>query len=356
VADYFEIDFLDVETKSSGDAICIRYELNGQTYIHVVDGGYQSTGETVVDFINKYYGNPKRIDHVVATHNDGDHAGGLQQVLEDLDVGALWMLRPWRYAAELLPRFKRFTTVEGLEKALREAYSNLVALEEIANRKKITIHEPFQGATIGAFRVMAPTPSRFLDLVVSSEKTPEEKGVFETAADAIFHVMKEAAALVKAAWGDEYFPAGDTSNENEMSVVQFAYLNGKKIMLTGDTGRDGLREVIDYAPMIGLVLPGIDRFQAPHHGGRHNVTTELLDELLGARKDAQDGQTTFTAVISAAEEDEDHPRKSVVRAMHHRGAHVISTEGSNKWSYQNAPKRDTYRAAECLPYPTEQED
>ncbi|TAI60737.1 MBL fold metallo-hydrolase [Bradyrhizobium sp. Leo170] len=175
--------------------------MNGQTLIHVVDGGYQLTGEKVVNFINKYYGNPKRIAHVVATHNDGDHAGGLQRVLEDFEVGALWMLRPWIYAEELLPRFKRFTTVDGLGKALKEAYSNLAALEEIAVRRKIQIYEPFQGATIGAFRVMAPTRSRFLDLVVSSEKTPEEKGLLETARDAVVRLMKEAAVLVKAAWG-----------------------------------------------------------------------------------------------------------------------------------------------------------
>ncbi|VIO69827.1 hypothetical protein [Bradyrhizobium ivorense] len=113
---------------------------------------------------------------------------------------------------------------------------------------------------------MAPTRSRFLDLVVSSEKTPEEKGLLKTARDAVVRVMKEAAALVKAAWGDEYFPAGETSNENEMSVVQYAYLNKSKILLTADTGRGGLQEVIDYAPLAGLVLPGINRFQVPHHG------------------------------------------------------------------------------------------
>lgn len=356
MADYFEIDFLDVEAKSSGDAISARYELNGQTYIHVIDGGYQSTGEKVVNFLNKYYGKPKRIDHVVATHNDGDHAGGLQRVLEDFEVGVLWMLRPWIYAAELLPRFKRFTTADGLEKALREAYPNLVALEEIALRKKIPIHEPFQGSAIGAFRVMAPTRSRFLDLVVSSDKTPAEKGLLEMARDAVVRVAKEAAALAKAAWGDEYFPAGETSNENEMSVVQYAYLNGCKILLTGDTGRTGLKEVIDYAPLAGLTLPGIDRFQVPHHGGRRNISTELLDQLLGERKTAQGGKTTFTAVISAARADEDHPRKSVVRAMHHRGAHVISTEGSDKCTSKDAPQRDGYSFAECLPYPDEQED
>ncbi|WP_202975836.1 hypothetical protein [Bradyrhizobium algeriense] len=188
--------FWTLKRKAAATLFCVRYELNGQTFIHVVDGGYQSTGEKVVNFIDKYYGNPKRIDHVVATRNDGDHAGGLQRVLEDFEVGALWMLRPWIYSKELLPRFKRFTTADGLEKALKEAYSNLAALEEIAIRRKVQIYEPFQGASIGAFRVMAPTRSRFLDLVISSEKTPEEKGLLETARDAVVHVMKEALCLL----------------------------------------------------------------------------------------------------------------------------------------------------------------
>ncbi|WP_210241732.1 hypothetical protein [Bradyrhizobium ivorense] len=82
----------------------------------------------------------------------------------------------------------------------------------------------------------------------------------------------------------------------------------------------------------------------------------MLDKILGEKKAAQDGKTTFSAIISSAKADEDHPRKSVVRAMHHRGAHVISTERSNKRTSVNAPERDDYSPAEGLAYPEEQED
>ena len=58
-----------------------------------------------------------------------------------------------------------------LEYRLKELYPNLVALEEIALRKGIVIKEPFQGACIGNFTVMAPSKTRYLDLVVESEKT-----------------------------------------------------------------------------------------------------------------------------------------------------------------------------------------
>lgn len=358
MADFYEIDFLDVEAKSSGDAICVRYEINGLTWIHVVDGGYQSTGQSVIDHINKHYGNPALIDHVVCTHNDGDHAGGLQTVLESFAVGTLWMLRPWMYAEQLFHRFPTINSVDMLRRKLRAAFPNLAALEDIAIKRGIPIGEPFQGTKIGVFTVMAPTPQRYYDLIVESNKTPEgakDQGILSQAGAFFTEVAKQATALMRAVWGDEYFPPGDTSTENEMSVVQYAYLHGNRVMLTGDTGRAGLREVIDYAPSVGLTLPGIDNFQVPHHGGRHNVSTELLDELLGPRLQQQQNGT-WVAVVSSAKADPDHPRKSVVRAMIHRGANVLTTEGASKQVGHNAPSREGWGPATPEPYPNEQED
>jgi len=358
MADFYEVDFLDVETKKSGDAICLRYELNGIQYIHVVDGGYASTGPTLEAHIRKHYDNPEYIDHVVATHNDGDHARGLITILENFTVGCLWMLRPWMYADELLPRFARYTNADNLRRELKDAYANLAALEEVAIRKGIPIHEPFQGVRIGAFVVMAPTRARYLDLIVNSDKTPAaaaDRSILEEAFAMVLEKAASAVAYVRAAWGGEAFPAEDTSNENEMSVVQFAYLCGRKIMLTGDTGRDGLQEVIDYAPLIGLQLPGIDRFQVPHHGGRRNVNSELLNAIVGPIVPDQTQEPHFHAFISSAKEDEAHPRKVVVRAMIHRGAKVTTTEGKGFRTSQNAPDRPGWVAVASEPYPDEYE-
>ena len=44
----------------------------------------------------------------------GDLQQALQTILEEFDVGTLWMLRPWIYAQELLPRFARYTSAENL--------------------------------------------------------------------------------------------------------------------------------------------------------------------------------------------------------------------------------------------------
>jgi beta-lactamase superfamily II metal-dependent hydrolase len=359
MTDYFEIDFLDVESKKSGDAIAIRYQVGQYWYVHVVDGGFQATGDSVVNHINQYYGNPTLINNVVLTHSDGDHAGGLRTVLESYRVEALWMLRPWSYAAELLHRFPRVASVANLERILRDAYPNIAALEEIAVRRRIPIVEPFQGARIGAFRVLAPSRQRYLDLIARSECTPESdaKGPLFTLASLLRKGAGHVAQLARAAWGQETFSADGVSAENEMSVVQYGYIADTKILLTADAGREGLSEAIGYAPFAGLALPGIDRFQVPHHGSRRNLSSDILDRLLGPRLPAPlaPGTERIVALISSAKEDEAHPRKSVIRAMVHRGAKVIATEGISVCTSRNAPPRAGWSEMPSLPYPEEEE-
>lgn len=363
MSDFFEIDFLKLGSSKSGDAIPLRYKLDGLTRIHVVDGGFQDTGATVVDHIKKYYDDPTYIDCVLVTHPDGDHAGGLRDILEEFDIGELWMLRPWEYADEIIHRFARFTSVDNLKSRLREIYPSIAKLEEIAQEHDIRIYEPFQGAAIGEFIVMAPTKDRYLDLIVESEKTPEcteesKEASRSTAMTFLQELVVKALSFVKAAWGVESFSPNETSAENNMSVIQYATLCERRILLTADAGRDALAEAADYAPIVGLTLPGFDKIQVPHHGSRRNVSTGLLDRLFGPRlaSEPAEGEEIFTALISAAEGDDDHPRKAVVRAFIHRGAKVITTKGGCKRTAYNAPDRDGWIPAEGIPYPEEQEE
>lgn len=363
MADFYEIDFLGVETKKSGDAIVVRTETDGIVRTHVVDGGFQETGQPLCDHIRKYYGEEHFVDAVIATHQDGDHAGGLRSVLEEFKVGALYMNRPWAFAEELLGRFKRYSTADGLEKRLREAYPNLVALEEIAEEKGVPIFEAFQGCVIGAFTVVAPSKSRFLDLVVWSEKTPEEKAEALGQAPDTFGLRSilEAAAyevksFVKGLWGEESFPASGTTEENEMSIVQFAKIDGRAVLLTGDAGRDALTEAINYIPNLGHGLPGVNLFQVPHHGSRRNLNSDILDRLLGPKLPEPSRANNFSAVVSSAYADPDHPRKVVRRAIIHRGGHITSTEGRTiMYHSQNAPIRVGWTSVEPDAYPEDYE-
>ncbi|WP_374312852.1 ComEC/Rec2 family competence protein [Dongia sp.] len=362
MADYFEIDFLDVETTKSGDAIALRYSVGGQVQIHVVDGGYVDTGSSLAAHIRAHYGNPGIIDRVIVTHPDGDHVNGLRTILEEFQVRQLWMLRPWEYAAELLPRFARFNNVENLKARLKEIYPYIATLEDIAKAKGIPIGEPFQGTLLGPFAVLAPTRARYLDLIVESDKTPEAtKELFEAAAAAIAELGAKVVAKVTlklSDWGLEIFSPEETSAENEMSVVQYANICEQKILLTGDAGRGALAEAAAYAPVVGLNLPGINRFQVPHHGSRRNVSSALLDQWVGPKlaNKIEPGQGTFSAIISSAKADPDHPRKAVVRALMHRGANLYTTEGKTVCSYKDSPARAGWSAVTPEAYPDDQEE
>lgn len=360
MVEFFEIDFLKIDAGKSGDAITLRYRQGGLDFIHVIDGGYQDTGDSIVSHIRQFYDNPSYTDNVIVTHPDGDHTGGLKRVLEEFEVGALWMLRPWNYADELIDRFKRFTNVDNLVKRLKDIYPTIATLEEIAKEKDIRIYEPFQGAQIGEFTVMAPSKARYLDLIVDSEKTPEAVGEQQSQASlssVFYEFVAKVVNYIKAAWGVEVFSTEETSAENEMSVIQYANLCDLRILLTGDAGRSGLSEAADYAPLIGLSLPGIRSFQVPHHGSRRNVSTEVLDRWLGPRllSEPAAGQEKLWGIISAAKKDDVHPRKAVIRAILHRGGGVCTTKDQYICIHKNSPERGL-SPVKSLPYPEEQEE
>jgi hypothetical protein len=164
---------------------------------------------------------------------------------------------------QLIDRFETYESVEALRRKLRSIYDATAILEDLAVEKGIPIHAPFRGRASVPSLVMAPTLGRYFDLIVDSAKTPEavEESALDSALSSIFRAVKAATAYIKSLWGEEYFPPEPTSRENEMSVVQSAVLNGHRVMLTGDAGREALQEVIDYAPFAGLALPGIRYFR-----------------------------------------------------------------------------------------------
>ena len=355
MTDYFEIDFIEAGDKASGDAICLRYKKDDEVFIHVVDGGFSDDGEKILKHIDEYYGNGKLVNHVVLTHPDGDHAAGLKKVLEEIEVENLWMNRPWQHIDELLGMFEYKYTKEGLIRRLKKGFPHIADLEQIANSHGISINDAFQGNKIGKFTVLAPTLTRYLDLIVDSDKTPEpaRKALIEGT------FYERAVSIVKsifANWGEENLKGESegTSSENETSIVQFANLCNEKILLTGDAGISALGEAHIFAKEKGVVLPGIDRFQVPHHGSRRNLSSSILNDWLGEKLPKMPDSTNFTAIVSANTNDKDHPKKAVVRALIHRGARVIQTEGTIR-THCNAPGRG-WSPVTPLKYPEDMEE
>lgn len=365
----FEIDFLPVgKGERSGDAIAVRYGTPGNYSIVVYDGGTKEAGQALVDHIRRYYGTDF-VDHVVNSHPDGDHASGLSIVLEQLQVGTLWMHRPWNYSRVILDYFKdgRITSdslKDRLQQKMRAAYE----LEQIAQSKRIPIKEPFQGERIGVFHVLSPNRDWYIhDLIPAFEKSPAQKLAEEAAAQsmgldlfkALREVARKATTWVAEQWNIELLRENvETSAENESSAILYAYMEDEKegIVLTGDAGVRALSAAAEYLEKHGIDVPQSVKFiQIPHHGSRHNVSTSLLNRLLGQKLLGPTTSPSKFAYVSASVDSKTHPRKMVVNAFVRRGASVIATQGTAKCYSRGMPARSGWNPVTPLAFSTEVE-
>lgn len=348
MGDGYEIDFIPVGNgDKSGDAIAIRYGSEGNFRVIVIDGGTKESGGALVNHIRQYY-KTDFVDYVVNTHPDGDHTSGLSVVLEELQVGELWIHRPWKYSAKIKDLFKdgRITS-NSLSERLKDDLISAYVLEEIAERKNITIKEPFAGSQIGDFIVLSPSRKWYLELVPHFDKTPEAKVPEQSLTSRAFQKL---ASWIDEEWDIETLSeSGDTSAENESSVILYGNIGNKGILLTGDAGIMALTNAADYADSIDIDLIACSFVQIPHHGSRHNVSPSVLNRIVGTKKE-KGTEPIKTAFVSVSENSTKHPRKVVINAFLRRGAKVIATQGIIKCNYYNFPSRPGWSTAVPLPF------
>lgn len=354
----YEIDFLPVGNGDrSGDAIACRWK-DGDTYkVLAYDGGTKESGQALVDHIKKYYGVTK-VDYVVNSHPDSDHASGLQVVLEQLEVGELWMHRPWEYSSVIRDYFHdgRITD-DSLAERLKTKMAAAHTLECIAIEKNIPIYEPFQGNYIGPFLVLSPDSDWYVhDLIQAFEKSPEQKSAAMEAIDRAYVSLAEAIRKVMnwvaEKWDSESLRENvSTSAENESSAILLGLFGDRGVLLTGDSGIQALARAADYAESLGHALPDLLSFiQVPHHGSRNNISPSILDRLVGPKKTLQDENYTKTAFVSAGKDSTTHPRRMVVNAFLRRGAKVIATQGGVKWHHYNMPFRGDFVSVSSMAF------
>lgn len=353
----FEIDFLPVGNgDSSGDAIAVRWGHPGNYQVLIYDGGTRETGESLVRHVLAHYGTT-RVDHVVSSHPDGDHASGLSVVLEKLNVQRLWMHRPWEHSTLIHGYFADGRMTEAslaarLQDKMRAAYE----LESLAHRRDIPIAEPFLGQAIGPFWVLSPDRDWYLhELVPAFEKSPETKmksGLgYRSARPGLMGALALAATAAGEWLSENWFTEHlhddvTTSAENESSVVLYGNLDGRGILLTGDAGIQALTRTAACAEVNQIDLPAtLKLVQIPHHGSRHNVSTAALDRLIGARLPFTGVAPARFACASAGKESTSHPRKVVMNAFLRRGFQPYATRGNALWYCHDMPPRDGWGPA-----------
>ncbi len=78
---------LRVTVRDVGNADCILLQ-NGDKFA-LIDAGENDDGDELVSFFNRV--GITYLDYVIATHPDGDHIGGMDEVVENIEIGTFMM-------------------------------------------------------------------------------------------------------------------------------------------------------------------------------------------------------------------------------------------------------------------------
>lgn len=311
----YEIRFFAVGTASKGgDAILVRViDENDITHIVVIDGGYKEEGERIVDYVSNDLG-LDTIDIIINTHPDIDHISGLISIFnsDKVKVKKLIMNRPWRDASLKSSYFKDGRITENsLECRLKDSFKKAWELEQIAIDKigENNIVHPCVGNTYLDFlTIIGPSKEHYRSFLMESDKTPEKK--CDSLSNSVRFFAKKILRFIPYMKGMpiQWIDGENTSAINETSVICCLDLPDRKILLTGDAGKTGISNALDYYEDMedGNNASDFGVVQLPHHGSRKNVSPALFKRW---------GNTDY--VISCPQDgfNEGHPSKRMINRL-----------------------------------------
>lgn len=318
------------------DALVVEVELDQARQTLLIDGGKNwEDGDRILRHLEAYYGS--RVDHLIASHIDVDHVGGLLHVVENLgadSIGQAWVHDLSRHGVAVRQSVKlaRRLAQEAESEAVRDVATHLADSVEATQRllaalkaKGVPTQEAFAGGRIGPMEVLAPTEEFLRDCVrfyadVKMLDSMVEQGI-------AFRRRKTAGKGPAAP--DEVLAEAvdDPETEKQASLILLLEYEGDKYLFPGDAGRRGF-----------AACPNLERarnlhwLKVPNHGSKHNLNPELLD-LFRPR----------LAYVSCSGVGI-NPHPDLVTALQSRGAVVYSTALSgNVWHRRgDVPARPGY--------------
>lgn len=318
----YEIAFLAVGNKRSGDAIALRFgNLSGyrdeQTVV-VIDGGDEDSGENLVQLLRHDF-RVEKVDFVFSTHPHEDHVSGLRAVVREMEVGALLMHQPWLYSrdCEVLDSCRM-----ALELCAQARNKDVKVVEPVVNLL------PMRRAG-GLIQILGPSRPYYRSLLSSFPKP----GPYSKSEPRRWHEEWDVDTLDNDAV---------TTATNNSSVILQVIINvggsRRRFLFTGDAGIPALWRAIKTTRANLVKSLPLEMVQVPHHGSKHNVGPGILDRIVGRKiHSRQFKEWRTTAIVSCAEEDKKHPNKRVINAFMRRGARCYATKGDDLCFSSAAP-------------------
>jgi len=341
----YQIDFLDIGDKESGDCIILQWNNIFNNKIAVIDTGYSNDGKKIKDFINKYH-NTNKIDLVIITHADADHIGGLKYILEEMEVEELWIHKPWEYNNDLKSLFLdgRITN-HSISERLKIFLENAYEAVKIANKKNIKIYEPFKGLSFDdTIFILGPTTDFYKNLI------PEFLNEKPNILSAVLEAFKDTIPITSTLFKDEILNDNvTTSAKNNSSVICYFNIDNRTSLFTGDAGIKALNQIIDDPIILSFLNSTLTMMQIPHHGSKNNIGPSILNKLLG---EPQNNNKEIVAIASCAKNSsKKHPHPAVTNAFKRRGAKIFTTQGlTHCHSYNNSSNRQGWNKAKDVEF------
>lgn len=282
----YEVRFFNVGSGSKGgDAILIRLlDDENKWHVVIVDGGYQENGVKIIRYLVDEC-NLNHIDIIFNTHPDIDHISGLIEIFNsnEVTVGKLIMNRPWCDANLKVSYFKDGRITENsLECKIKDSFKKAYELEQAAIKKIgiSNIVSPVIGNQyLNCITVLGPSIEHYRKYLLASDKTPPANEGLPAKSK---NFIKKTIAFVKytlgsfVKWNDDE----ETSPINETSIVLWLKMTEWEILLTGDVGKVGFNNALNYFEQISKQKSdNFDIVQLPHHGSRKNVSPSLFKRL-----------------------------------------------------------------------------
>jgi len=322
---------IDMVSLGDADSLLVTEWSDDKPCRILIDGGNFGDTPKVTAHLKEW--NVTKLEHVICSHSDRDHAGGLIDFVDnaDFEIGTFWMHLPWNHVnvAETKACLKKF--------AMKTAMASLDTartLYEAAIRRGLDLKEPFTGAKIGFLEVLGPDEGFYAEKLEDYRDVEKLAAMSRNKYAEAFNL--DSVKIIGPARNSKYVEANSkpiklgqppTDSENETSTILRAMFDGKALIFTGDAGVQALSRVKAAFPDVA----GCKWIQVPHHGSSRNVTDELIAFF-----------ASEVAFISAVG-NKQHPRQEVVDAFKVGGTTVFSTHypfpGALYQPLGNVPKR-----------------
>lgn len=308
-----EIYFIDV---GQGDGILI---VTPERKHMLIDGGYprakQNTGKSAADFVDwKFYADygddTIRLDAMMASHNDLDHYGGLDDLLdltqdEELDCDHVKIDRFYHAGLSWWKTPQKDRTLGDTHKVGSKHYfTDLLGdrdtavdqLDAGANPRLQGLWADFVGKLTRA-EAQDGSATQF-------ERLSDQTGTLPHLAEPglVFRVLGPLEVDAGGKPGLERLSGGDSQNTNGHSITLRVDYKATRVLLTGDLNRRSQKLLLDgHAGHESVFMADVAK--ACHHGS-DDVSLEFLSRV----------NPSATVISSGDGEGHDHPRPGIVGA------------------------------------------